>query len=994
MALPTEIKRASRIGVRRMTRQSVAFCLIAMAYLATAPARSDTTITQDGAEAECVIVSITTESVSVREGADERTIPRDDSRQDRVVKVNGAEIEGRLQEVSATKVVIHNGIVPLEFDRKEVSSVVVRTMVLAPFERVTERIEAEQWIEALAELSTAYPPVATTPPFSTQGRALFDTAYGAAQRHAQSLREEALKVTALDACRTRYERAIAYYDQLLAVDAALMESMLGSRQKSDQSVLRKEQGSNHYNLASAMWNAQAPNLYLEAEKHVGAAVEHDPYSAPGYLLLSTIQLRLGYQGIANAAEQRRLSQQELKQAAAVEAGGNATRGKQLRESAAKREQRAQKSQQTAKPHLLRAAANVKKISDLTRDFTLLREAETLVRQTRNYLESIGELPQATPTPVVTPAVAPVGATVSPDTASTPGVSYASSPPGQEPGLGEALAMTKRAFMTTYNSSGLVPALKAASSVFLDEIMGWLARGGLVSLLITIAIAGAVFIFNWVLPGRAMRRRVSRGDERAIKWHRSVRWLGALAFLLFLLLGSRWFGGAKERNTCPYCDKGLDNIEDYDDMDFVICPHCRENITPVYSMEDYVRHLLSQIEVKHRLMEQRGEALIERDAMAKLIRSIVTMAVRKRGSDIHIEGHEVEAVIRCRIDGMLHDLVTFPPFLLVSVVSALKVMANLDISERRVPQDGKLTINVDKTNIDIRLNTAPSTLGEKASMRLLDPRSIDLTIEGLGLTGDHLEIYREVIHRPHGLLMVTGPTGSGKTTSLYVAMRRLNDGTKNIVSIEDPVEYNLEGVSQMQVAPAQDFTFATGLRSILRQDPDVILIGEIRDPETAQIAIDASITGHLVLSTLHTIDAVGVFSRLDDLGVKPSRYAQALQLIMAQRLVRSICPECREDYSPELLDLQRLGLDAPGAETVYYHGSGCDYCTDTGFVGRFGLFEMLKMTEHVRAELERGASHAEIAAIARSEGMVTLRQQGVSKVAQGVTTAEEIVRVTT
>ena len=627
-------------------------------------------------------------------------------------------------------------------------------------------------------------------------------------------------------------------------------------------------------------------------------------------------------------------------------------------------------------------------------------------------------PAPTPAPTLTPAQTPPTVVAqatpaetpkplqTPNAAATPGATATTAtvtaPPAQTGGedelrpgasLGDIFSATGRLFTKTKQRDGSVGAAMSAGMFFFKHLDRWLSLEGGYPILIGLACIAAFIYINWTLPRKWMRKRAVRGDTKAAEWLPRVRKYG-LPAVIACFVSNRRAPKAKrtDRRLCPNCNKSLENIEAYTDLEFVVCPHCRENVTPIYSVEDYVRHLVAQLEAK--FQKTRGDdPFIERDAMTKLVKSVITMGIRRRGSDLHIEGHETTGVIRCRIDGMLQDLINFPPLLLRPMVSAMKVLANLDISERRVPQDGKFTLTVDKSKIDVRINTAPATVGEKASLRLLDARAIDVTFEGLGLEGDSLRKFVDAIHSPHGVFIITGPTGSGKTTSLYVALRQINTGEKNIVSIEDPVEYELPGISQMQVNNAQAFTFATGLRSILRQDPDVIMVGEIRDSETASIAVDAAITGHLVFTTLHTIDSVSVFPRLNDLGVIPNRYASALIAVVAQRLARTLCPECRAPYTPRLDLLERLGIEAPGGGRVYYSGGGCEYCNHTGFVGRVGLFEILQMNEGVRRLVQANASTDDISNYARQHaGMKTLREVGIERIIRGVTSVEEIVRV--
>ena len=511
------------------------------------------------------------------------------------------------------------------------------------------------------------------------------------------------------------------------------------------------------------------------------------------------------------------------------------------------------------------------------------------------------------------------------------------------------------------------------------------------ILIWIIAIPLIIILNWVIPIKLIKRKVNRGDPIAFKYHSWIKRLGLLPFLIYFVINIK--RGAP-RKRCPYCNKLIDNIESYSDMNFFICPHCNENITPIYDLKDYIEHLIKNVEMDlSKGKRGMGDSIIERDAMIKLVRAIVTLAYRKRASDLHIEPEMEGIKVRARIDGMLYDLILLPRTISAATVSAIKVMANLDIAEKRIPQDGRTNIWVDKTDIDIRINTSPTPMGEKASLRLLDSQTILVDSAKLGLDGDNLEKFERSIRKSHGVIMVTGPTGCGKSTTLYVALRTINTGEKNIVTIEDPIEYQVKGINQMQVNPAQNFTFATGLRSILRQDPDVIMVGEIRDKETAEIGIDAAMTGHLVFTTLHTIDAPTAFSRLSELGIAPRRYAPALALVMAQRLVRVNCGECKKPYRPSKANLEILGLTNVSKDTIFIYGPGCSACDKTGFWGRIGTFEMLLPDEQLLEVIESGATTSVIREMARKKGMRTLREEGIVKMLQGLTTVEEVIRVT-
>ncbi|MDD5097874.1 MAG: ATPase, T2SS/T4P/T4SS family [Candidatus Omnitrophica bacterium] len=381
---------------------------------------------------------------------------------------------------------------------------------------------------------------------------------------------------------------------------------------------------------------------------------------------------------------------------------------------------------------------------------------------------------------------------------------------------------------------------------------------------------------------------------------------------------------------------------------------------------------------------------EEAPIIKLVNILITDAVKDRVSDIHIEPDVEVLRVRFRIDGILHEVHTLPIKLSNAVISRIKILADIDIAENRRPQDGKISVKLENKDLDIRVSTFPTVHGENVVMRLLDRSSILLGLEDLGFTKDNLAIFTKMIAQPNGIILVTGPTGSGKTTTLYSALSTISSMEKNIITIEDPVEYELALVRQTQVNPKADVTFANGLRSILRQDPDVIMVGEIRDKETAEVAIQASLTGHLVFSTLHTNDAPSSLTRLIDMGLEPFLISSSLILIVAQRLVRKICPKCKEEYSAPLAALKDLGLDSL---TKFFRGKGCPVCKNSGFLGRIGIFEVLVVDESIRKMVEEKKSADIIKKKAVESGMKTLREDGLDKARAGLTTIEEILRVT-
>lgn len=384
------------------------------------------------------------------------------------------------------------------------------------------------------------------------------------------------------------------------------------------------------------------------------------------------------------------------------------------------------------------------------------------------------------------------------------------------------------------------------------------------------------------------------------------------------------------------------------------------------------------------------------SVVKFVNQIIAEAYRERATDIHLEPMENDLRIRYRVDGVLHQ-VPVPSQLKqfqAAIISRIKVMANMDIAERRLPQDGRINVRSGGAEIDVRVSTIPTAHGESVSLRLLTRSSIFLGLDRLGLEPDHEKLVRRLVELPHGIILVTGPTGSGKSTSLYAFLATINSIDQRIITIEDPIEYELAGVNQMQVKPEIGLTFAAGLRHILRQDPDVIMVGEIRDLETAEIAIRAALTGHLVFSTLHTNDSAGAITRLLDMGIEPFLVSSSVEAIIAQRLVRTICEDCREEYRPDPELLREVGFPiAEVATTRFYRGRGCEECRFTGFRGRTGIYEILVVSEALRPLIIERAPSTTIKQMACQLGMRTLRDDGWVKVRAGRTTVEEVARVT-
>jgi type IV pilus assembly protein PilB len=386
-------------------------------------------------------------------------------------------------------------------------------------------------------------------------------------------------------------------------------------------------------------------------------------------------------------------------------------------------------------------------------------------------------------------------------------------------------------------------------------------------------------------------------------------------------------------------------------------------------------------------------VVEDAPIVKLVNLLISQAVQDRASDIHIEPQERELRIRYRVDGVLHEVMRPPKTIQAGVTSRLKIMADMDIAERRVPQDGRIAVTIGGRSIDLRVASLPTVYGEKLVMRILDKSSVLLSLADLGFTEGNYGRFEAGFRRPHGLVLVTGPTGSGKSTTLYATLNMVNDAERNIITVEDPVEYRLKGINQVQVNTKAGLSFAAALRSILRCDPDVVLIGEIRDRETAQIASEAALTGHLVLATLHTNDAPSAISRLVEMGVEPFLVASAAECVLAQRLLRKLCDKCREPDEAGVAALAAAGYDEPEAgPAAPYRAVGCPACGRTGYKGRIALHEVMIVTEEVERLAVEHASSEVIARVAREQGMHPLRHDGLGKAASGVTTLEEVLRV--
>ena len=419
-----------------------------------------------------------------------------------------------------------------------------------------------------------------------------------------------------------------------------------------------------------------------------------------------------------------------------------------------------------------------------------------------------------------------------------------------------------------------------------------------------------------------------------------------------------------------------------------------------SMADLMSEIGSDVTLKS--LETRGDSidldtlkeLAESNPVKRLLNTVLMQAIKERASDIHFEPFETEYKMRYRIDGVLYEMVPPPRYIAMAIASRIKVMANLDIAERRIPQDGRIALVVQQQPVDLRVAVLPTIFGESIVLRVLDRTNVSLDLDKLGMRDDDMRVFRQLIDKPNGIVLVTGPTGSGKTTTLYAALNELNTVEDKLITTEDPVEYDIDGINQVQIRPEIDLTFAKCLRSILRQDPDIILVGEIRDKETAEIATQASLTGHLVFSTLHTNDAPSSIARLLDLGVEPFLITATLEGILAQRLCRRICQNCKEEYKPteeQLMELELLPDDIKGR--TFFRGHGCGECNNTGYKGRLAVCEIMTLDDEMREMIMASASSNLLRNAARKRGMRTLREAGLIGIYEGLTTIEEVVKQT-
>jgi len=496
---------------------------------------------------------------------------------------------------------------------------------------------------------------------------------------------------------------------------------------------------------------------------------------------------------------------------------------------------------------------------------------------------------------------------------------------------------------------------------------------------------------WYAPMKILLRDLPNRRVIYHNWRKIVNYTGILGLIFYYI--DRW-RREEPHKRCPACNRAIDNPALFENYDFNKCPFCEKLIKPPFTLPELIQsRTQSMMMAKSFSASLHDEA--QREQMLELINLVMIQGRKIRASDIHIEPEEEKLSVRYRVDGVLTESISLEATLHQFMISCIKVLCNLNIAEKRLPQDGHFRRMILGDEVNVRVSTIPTRLGEKGVLRLLDQRIASATLDQLGMRSEVLESYRTAITAPHGLILATGPTGSGKTTLQYSSLQYINDGSKNIMTVEDPIEYELGGINQIQHNQATGLTFATALRSILRQDPDVIMIGEIRDLETATIAVNAALTGHLVFSTLHTIDTSTALSRLIDIGVDVKLLSSAILCIVAQRLVRKLCPHCKKPSTATTRELKRMGVEGVLLEgQPIYRSRGCRECLDTGYLGRTGIYEMMVPNRDIREMMENGASMLDIRQVSRRVGMKTLREEGVFKILTGITSVEEIIRVTT
>jgi type II secretory ATPase GspE/PulE/Tfp pilus assembly ATPase PilB-like protein len=490
--------------------------------------------------------------------------------------------------------------------------------------------------------------------------------------------------------------------------------------------------------------------------------------------------------------------------------------------------------------------------------------------------------------------------------------------------------------------------------------------------------GWIWLVFWINADQLEKKR------NPVFWNTITVLSGPIGYAFYLL-------SSHETNArCPSCNYKLPKTK----TEIVVCPKCHQPLSSTITTHVFLEALAKFDENSIRVMKKEtASSAVDSDSQEvwssiRAVKMIIVNALVDRATDIHVEP-EIETLrLRFRIDGVLHEVIGPPKELQTEIVPCIKAMADMDVAERRKPLDGRFQVEYDDRRIDIRVSTSPTIYGEKVALRLLDRQGYLLELDTLGIQPEVLGKFRRLIERPQGMILVSGPTGCGKTSTLYSALSAIDVKSKNVITIEEPVEYQLDGISQIPINPRADVTFASGLRSILRQDPDIIMVGEIRDAETAQIAIQAALTGHLIFSTLHTNDSVGAIIRMMDIGVEPYLISGSVLAVLSQRLVRCICPHCKEPDTPNVDDLEELGIPSD-ANTKYFHGKGCEKCKFTGFIGRTGIFELLPIDDPLREMIDKKASAVTIKSYAAKNGMQTLVEDGITKAMQGITTINEV-----
>ncbi len=469
--------------------------------------------------------------------------------------------------------------------------------------------------------------------------------------------------------------------------------------------------------------------------------------------------------------------------------------------------------------------------------------------------------------------------------------------------------------------------------------------------------------------------------------------------------------SKENNTItiamanPLDVNAIDFIKEYTKSNIVTKFASEEDITNAlssyYETGGHFDDILEKVDVS--TVSEFGdevnlselEAISQEAPVIQLVNFIIVQAIKERASDIHLEPNKRGLLVRYRIDGVLHDTKMLPNRIKPAIISRVKILSRMDIAERRLPQDGRFQLRFGTREVDLRVSSIPTVYQEKIVMRILDKSQGIISLDGIGFSDDQLMEFRKVIKAPYGIILLTGPTGSGKSTTLYGTLNEIDSVEKNVITVEDPVEYKLERINQISILPKINLTFANALRSILRQDPDIIMIGEMRDSETAHIAVQSSLTGHLVFSTLHTNDAVSSLTRMIDMGIAPFLITSSVLCVMAQRLVRRICPKCVEQYKPDasVFKNMQLNIDLPPVNDInLYRGKGCDYCNNTGYRGRTAIFEMIRINDDIRSLIMQKSSSNEIKDVAIKNGMLTLLDIGITKALEGITTIDEVLRV--